>query len=101
MITRLLSQQSANVNWLELNKRERMHKRLLISLGRKDNLPMAFYDPKRQPTLLRCQSGGRRSSVSSSSHRGGGSAIKLRGSLESPMRAASTMMNFANASGRK
>ena len=46
-----------------------MQKKLLMSMSRRDNLPMAFYNPNREPQLIRSSS--RKSSLSSarSSHR--------------------------------
>lgn len=52
MIDRLLSQQS-HMNQIEMNKRDRMQTKLLLSLSRKDTVPLAFYDPNRKASLLR------------------------------------------------
>ena len=66
MIERLQKQQSS-VNWIELNKREKMHKKLLTSLGRQDKLPQAFYNPNYKTQLIRDFS--QRSSMSARSSR--------------------------------
>ena len=57
MLDRLMNQKSA-VDWIEYNKREKLHKRLLVSLsrGQRDKAPCAFYDPNRQPFLIRSNS---------------------------------------------
>jgi len=77
MIERLLSQESS-INQLALNKREKEQKKLLLSMARKDHLPMAFYFPHKPKTLLRSSS--RHSSRSSARS----SARKQKGS--SPLR---------------
>ena len=67
MIERLLSQQS-NVDWIELSRREKLQKRLLRSLSKKEHhVPPAFYNPNRSNML---QNSSRKSSLSASSARG-------------------------------
>ena len=51
-----------------MNKREKLQKRLLLSMTRSDKVPPAFWMPNRQPFLIRNLSG--RSSLSSSSRKG-------------------------------
>lgn len=55
MLERLMNQKST-VDWIEFNKREKEHKRLLMSLSKRDHIPCAFYDPNRQPVLIRSNS---------------------------------------------
>lgn len=68
MLQRLMSQRS-NVDWIEFNKREEFHKRILVSLsrGQRDRTPCAFYNPNMEPVLLRSNS--QRSNSSRKSHR--------------------------------
>ena len=79
MIERLCKQQSS-VNWIELNKREKMQQRLLKSLSRDDKLPMAFYDPNHKTQLLRNHTN--RSTMSARSHR---SSISAKNTQKSPI----------------
>ena len=50
-----------------MNKREKLQKRLLLSMTKSDKLPPAFWMPNRQPFLIRNLSG--RSSLSNSSRK--------------------------------
>ena len=72
MIERLLKQQSS-INQIEMNKREKLQKRLLLSMNKSDKLPPAFWMPNRQPFLIRNMSG--RSSLSASSRKGSRAAL--------------------------
>ena len=50
-----------------MNKREKLQKRLLLSMTKSDKLPPAFWMPNRKPLLIRNLSG--RSSLSNSSRK--------------------------------
>ena len=95
--------QRSNVDWIEFNKREEFHKRLLVSMsrGQRDRTPCAFYNPNMEPVLLRSSS--QKSNTSRKSHRNTPKKTKIIESLNfepkhsrRPSRDAQKMKHITN-----